>query len=102
VARLNGISRDKPGWLSSWQHSTIARRVEFLQDVLRDPSLERRFQWRVALVKFGLFVGLVGALVGLLYVDAKEREAPVTPPAATQGTADAVTPHTAGHTAPLE
>jgi Zn-dependent protease with chaperone function len=102
VARLNGISRDKPGWLSSWQHSTIARRVEFLQDVLRDPSLERRFQWRVALVKLGLFVGLVGALFGLLYAGVKEQEAPVAPPAATQGTADAVTPHTAGHTAPLE
>ena len=26
VAFLNGISRDRPGWLQSWQHSTIARR----------------------------------------------------------------------------
>src|SRR5207253_8851583 len=68
VARLNGISRDKPGWLSSWQHSTIARRVDFLQDVLRDPALERRFQWRVPLVRLALLVGLVAALAGLLYL----------------------------------
>src|SRR5262249_6595027 len=47
VAYLNGISRDRPGWLQSWQHSTIARRVEFLQRLLLDPSLERRFQRRV-------------------------------------------------------
>ncbi len=58
VARLNGISRDKPGWLQSWQHSTIARRVEFLQRVRADLTLERRFQRRVAFVKWGLVVGL--------------------------------------------
>jgi hypothetical protein len=58
VARLNGISRDKPGWLSSWQHSTIARRVEFLQQVCSDPEVELRFQRRVRLVKWGLFLGL--------------------------------------------
>jgi Zn-dependent protease with chaperone function len=68
VARLNGISRDKPGWLSSWQHSTIARRVDFLQDVLRNPALERRFQWRVTFVKLGLLLGMGAALVGLMYL----------------------------------
>ena len=52
VAYLNGISRSKPGWLQSWQHSTIARRVEFLQHMLGNPSLEPRFQRRVGQVKW--------------------------------------------------
>jgi Zn-dependent protease with chaperone function len=66
VAALNGISRDRPGWLQSWQHSTIARRVDFLQRVLLDPRLERRFQFRVGLVKWALLVSLatVMALIG--------------------------------------
>jgi Zn-dependent protease with chaperone function len=63
VARLNGISRSKPGWLNSWQHSTIARRVEFLQRLLHDPGLERRFQRRVALVKWSLLLILSSLLV---------------------------------------
>jgi STE24 endopeptidase len=67
VARLNGISRDNPGWLSSWQHSTIGRRVQFLQDVLADRTLEPRFQRRVALVKLGLFLGLMAALAALFF-----------------------------------
>lgn len=65
VAVLNGISRDRPGWLQSWQHSTIARRVEFLQRVLEDPSLERRFQFRVGLVKWGILLSL-GTLIVFL------------------------------------
>jgi STE24 endopeptidase len=67
VALLNGISRDRPGFLQSWQHSTIARRVGFLQQVLTDPQVERHFQRRVFLVKCGLFA-LLGAilLVGAL------------------------------------
>lgn len=65
VASLNGMSRERPGWLQSWQHSTIARRVEFLQCVLVDPSLERRFQRTVALVKWALFLSL-GVLLLIL------------------------------------
>jgi Zn-dependent protease with chaperone function len=62
VALLNGISRDKPGFLQSWQHSTIARRVGFLQTLLTDPQAERRFQWRVFLVKGGLLALLAVVL----------------------------------------
>jgi Zn-dependent protease with chaperone function len=62
VALLNGISRDKPGFLQSWQHSTIARRVGFLQTLLTDPQAERRFQWRVFLVKCGLLALLAVVL----------------------------------------
>ena len=65
VALVNGISRDKPGFLQSWQHSTIARRVEFLQRVLQDPREERRFQRRVAVVKWAMFL-VLGAALGLL------------------------------------
>jgi Zn-dependent protease with chaperone function len=77
VARLNGISRDRPGWLQSWQHSTIARRVEFLQTILANPALERRFQRRVAAVKWALLLGLGAALVLLItlgWKQAQERE----------------------------
>lgn len=66
VGYVNGISRDRPGFLQSWQHSTIARRVEFLQSLLREPELEPRFQTRVALVKFGLLLLLATVLFALL------------------------------------
>jgi Zn-dependent protease with chaperone function len=65
VALLNGISRDKPGFLQSWQHSTIARRVNFLQSLLTDPQAERRFQRRIFLVKCA-FLGVLALGVGLV------------------------------------
>lgn len=67
VAHINGISRSRPGWMQSWQHSTIARRVEFLQRILIDPGLEPRFQRTVNLVKWGLLLLVVAAycLLGL-------------------------------------
>jgi STE24 endopeptidase len=63
VAQVNGISRDRPGFLQSWQHSTIARRVEFLQRILADPAEEALFQQRVARVKLALEVCLEVGLV---------------------------------------
>jgi Zn-dependent protease with chaperone function len=66
VARLNGIHRERPGWLSSWQHSTIALRVAFLERLDADPTLEARFQRRVGLVKWAMVAGL-GASLGLLF-----------------------------------
>jgi Zn-dependent protease with chaperone function len=84
VARVNGISRDRPGFLQSWQHSTIARRVDFLQRVLSDPRVEARFQRRVALFKWALFLVLCGALVFLtLCVQADDGPAPAASPPAT-------------------
>jgi len=65
VARLNGISRHRPGILQSWQHSTIARRVEFLQRVEADPSIEPRFQRMVSLVKWAVVLALAVALWAL-------------------------------------
>ncbi len=66
VADVNGISRDRPGLLQSWQHSTIALRVAFLQQMIADPSIEPVFQRRVAFVKWGLFVVLGGLLAAVL------------------------------------
>src|SRR5205823_7080298 len=70
VAYLNGISRDRPGWLQSWQHGSIAQRVEFLSQMRSDLTLEPRFQRRLVFIKIGLVFGLAailtvaGALVG--------------------------------------
>jgi STE24 endopeptidase len=57
VALINGISRDRPGFLQSWQHSTIARRVEFLHGLLRDPAQEAVFQRRLLAIKVVLLLG---------------------------------------------
>jgi Zn-dependent protease with chaperone function len=62
VASLNGISRSKHGWLQSWLHSTIDSRVEFLQGMLADPTIEPRFQRRVGFVKWTLILFLIAAL----------------------------------------
>jgi Zn-dependent protease with chaperone function len=59
VASLNGLSRDRPSWLQSWQHSSIARRVTFLEQVLARPPLERRFQRRLGLFKWALLAVLL-------------------------------------------
>ncbi len=78
VAFLNGISRDRPGFLQSWQHASIARRVEFLKRIQYDPRLERRFQRRVFLFKCVLLLLLGGALA-LMVV--REMRAPTVEPA---------------------
>lgn len=65
VARLNGIHRDRPGWLMSWQHSTIGKRIEFLQKMHSDPAIEPRFQRRVSCVKWAVLLGLIAVLVAL-------------------------------------
>ena len=66
VGQLNGISRDRPGWLQSWQHSTIARRVAFLSQVLADQRVEKQFQRRVVMVKWGLMLGVSAVLLTLM------------------------------------
>ena len=65
MALVNGIPREKPGYLQSWQHSTIARRVAFLQRMLDDPLVEPRFQRGVFFMKWSLFA-VLGLVVGLL------------------------------------
>jgi Zn-dependent protease with chaperone function len=65
VAVLNGISRSRPGWLHSWQHSTIGKRIEFLQRLNEDPALEGRFQRRVFWTKAALMLATALALIML-------------------------------------
>jgi Zn-dependent protease with chaperone function len=85
VAHVNGISRDRPGFLQSWQHGSIARRVAFLYGLLNDSRMERRFQRRLALMKWGLVVALGAVLAALLafYPPTVDRSgsAPNEPPA---------------------
>jgi hypothetical protein len=59
------MSRDRPGLLQSWQHSTIARRVDFLARVRHAPLIERRFQRRVLITKCVLFLGLIAGLAAV-------------------------------------
>jgi STE24 endopeptidase len=68
VASLNGMHRERPGWLSSWQHSTIARRVAFLEKMNADPALESHFQRRLSWVKWGVVFGLTAVLVAVRYI----------------------------------
>ena len=52
-------------WLRSWQHSTISRRVDFLLGLSGDPKRERRFQWHVTILRWGLLLGLLAAFIAL-------------------------------------
>jgi STE24 endopeptidase len=65
VAKVNGLDRERPGLLQSWQHSTIARRVAFLRQLLDEPAAERTFQRRVLLLKCGL-LGVLGLVMAAL------------------------------------
>ncbi len=68
VAVVNGLSRDRPGVLQSWQHSTIAKRVEFLRRMIEEPAAEKSFQRRVLLLKCALMATLGLVLAALVLV----------------------------------
>lgn len=68
VALINGISRDRPGFLQSWQHSTIARRVAFLRRMMGDERVEPAFQRRLWVMKAVLLAGTVALLGVLVFV----------------------------------
>jgi STE24 endopeptidase len=50
-------------WLGTWQHGTIGGRVSFLRAL--DAAAERRFQWRLTALRWGLIVVLVAGIVGV-------------------------------------
>jgi Zn-dependent protease with chaperone function len=52
-------------WLRAWQHSTPERRTAFLLGLIGRPDRERRFQRGVAVLRWGLILGLAAALYGL-------------------------------------
>src|SRR4051794_6217340 len=58
-----GLLRFVGIWLGTWQHGTIAKRVEFLRTL--DGAAERRFQRRVTWMRWGLLVLLVAGVVGV-------------------------------------
>lgn len=60
VAAINGIPRDRAGnWLLSWQHPTIAQRVEFLQAMRADPTRIPQFHRSIFFLKWSFFLALI-------------------------------------------
>ncbi len=66
VADINGMSRDKPGFFTAWQHWTIGQRVAFLRTLDADATLEARTQRRIGILKWSLTLGLAAAIIVLL------------------------------------
>jgi Zn-dependent protease with chaperone function len=67
VADINGIPRRRSGnWLLSWQHPTIAQRVEFLQQMRHNPARVPRFHLSIVLMQGSLYIGL-GFLLWVLW-----------------------------------
>lgn len=63
VAAINGIPRDRAGnWLLSWQHPTIAQRVDFLQAMRDNPARVPQFHLSITMLKWSFFLA-VGFLV---------------------------------------
>jgi hypothetical protein len=52
-------------WLRSWQHSTMSRRISFLLSLIDNRHLERRFQFRVAVLRWALLAILLAALFAI-------------------------------------
>ncbi|MFW6189079.1 MAG: M48 family metallopeptidase [Planctomycetota bacterium] len=61
-----GIMSTSPREASHWRHFSIARRVDFLSDVLEDPGLGKRFLRRMRYLKIGVMAAGAAALVRLL------------------------------------
>lgn len=72
IARLGGLLRLVGVCLATWQHSTIAKRVEFLKSLAEDPQRERRFQRRVMILRWGLLIFLAAGVVGVLWLSGWE------------------------------
>lgn len=65
VAAINGIPRNRAGnWLLSWQHPTIAQRVEFLEAMRDNPGRVPPFHLSILLLRWCFFIAL-GVLVWL-------------------------------------
>ena len=59
VAAINGIPRNRAGnWLLSWQHPTIAQRVEFLEAMRDNPKRVPQFHLSIFLLRWCFFIAL--------------------------------------------
>ena len=56
---IGGLFRLVGVYLGTWQHSTIAKRIAFLQAVAADPAIERRFQIRITALRWMLLAALL-------------------------------------------
>ena len=63
--KVHWIFRLITGWLHTWLHSSIEKRVRFLEQVAISPSIEQRFQKRIYVIKWALALSLLAALAGL-------------------------------------
>jgi STE24 endopeptidase len=66
VALINGIPRDRPGWLWSWQHGTIGQRVAFLEKMKGDTTVEKDFQRNLSFLKWGVVLLMAGFSLAVL------------------------------------
>jgi STE24 endopeptidase len=73
VADLNGIPRQRTSWLTSWQHPSIAQRVEFIEHLRDNPALEPTFQRSLWRLKLGLMTALTVGLVVVAWNLGPER-----------------------------
>jgi STE24 endopeptidase len=62
---LGTMLRGLFAWLRAWQHSTMPRRIAFLQSLIGNPAKEARFQRSVLILRWGLILGLLAALYAL-------------------------------------
>jgi Zn-dependent protease with chaperone function len=71
--RLAGMLRFVGVWLATWQHSTIANRIEFLRSLTEDPRRERQFQRRVTVLRWGLLILLAVGVAGVVGIYGWQR-----------------------------
>ena len=72
VADLNGIPRHGRSLLASWQHPSIAERVEFVERLRDNPALEPRLQRSLLRLKIGMMTCLTIALATVIALVGKE------------------------------
>jgi STE24 endopeptidase len=59
VAAINGIPRDRSGnWLLSWQHPTIAQRVDFLMEMRDHPARVPGFHRGIFMMQWTFYLTL--------------------------------------------
>ncbi|MFO0949188.1 MAG: M48 family metallopeptidase [Planctomycetota bacterium] len=64
VAELNGVTPN----LWSWRHGSIAQRIEFLEQVGREPSLGDRFDSSMRKLRWGLALALAAGITVLAFL----------------------------------